>query len=90
MYETRMRKMNLPNSTLLFLQAVWPLRLAAFFRIALYFLQKWLMKYDYRITIGPGVFIISAVAAIVITLLTISVQSIKAALANPVRSLKNE
>ncbi|MCR8561412.1 ABC transporter permease [Mucilaginibacter sp. BJC16-A38] len=58
--------------------------------VALYFLQKWLMKYDYRITIGPGVFIISAVAAIIVTLLTISVQSIKAALANPVRSLKNE
>ncbi|MDB5089699.1 MAG: hypothetical protein JWR09_3693 [Mucilaginibacter sp.] len=58
--------------------------------IALYFLQKWLMKYDYRITIGPGVFIISAIAAIIITLLTISAQAIKAALANPVRSLKNE
>ncbi|WP_295791000.1 ABC transporter permease [Mucilaginibacter sp.] len=58
--------------------------------IALYFLQKWLMKYDYRITIGPGVFIISAIVAIVITLLTISTQAIKAALANPVKSLKNE
>jgi putative ABC transport system permease protein len=58
--------------------------------IALYFLQKWLMKYDYKITIGPGVFIISAAAAIIITLLTISAQAIKAALANPVNSLKNE
>ena len=57
---------------------------------ALYFLQKWLMKYDYRITIGPGVFIISAALAVVITLLTISTQAIKAALANPVKSLKNE
>ncbi|ASU35754.1 ABC transporter permease [Mucilaginibacter xinganensis] len=58
--------------------------------IAFYFLQKWLMKYDYHVTVGPGVFIISAVAAIVITLLTISTQAIKAALANPVKSLKNE
>jgi putative ABC transport system permease protein len=58
--------------------------------MAFYFLQKWLMKYDYRITIGPGVFIISAVVAIVITLLTISAQAIKAALANPVKSLKAE
>ncbi|HEY8930863.1 MAG TPA: ABC transporter permease [Mucilaginibacter sp.] len=58
--------------------------------IALYFLQKWLMKYDYRIGIGPGVFIISAAAAIIITLLTISTQAIKAALANPVKSLKTE
>ena len=58
--------------------------------LALYFLQKWLLKYDYRITIGPGVFIISAVAALFITIVTISFQSIKAALANPVKSLKTE
>ena len=58
--------------------------------LALYFLQKWLVKYDYRITIGPGVFIISALAAILITLLTVSFQSIKAAMANPVKSLKSE
>ncbi len=58
--------------------------------IAFYFLQKWLQKYDYHITIGPGVFIISAVAAIIITLVTISSQAIKAALMNPVKSLKAE
>jgi putative ABC transport system permease protein len=58
--------------------------------IAFYFLQKWLQKYDYRITIGPGVFIISAVAAIAVTLFTISFQSVKAALENPVKSLKSE
>ena len=57
---------------------------------ALYFLQKWLMKYDYRIGIGPGVFIISALMAVVITLLTISFQAIKAAVANPVKSLRSE
>jgi putative ABC transport system permease protein len=56
--------------------------------IALYFLQNWLNKYTYRITIGPGVFIISAIAAITITLLTISFQAIKAAIANPVKSLR--
>jgi len=58
--------------------------------IAFYFLQNWLNKYTYRITIGPGVFVISAITAIVITLLTISFQSIKAALANPVKSLRSE
>lgn len=58
--------------------------------LAFYFLQKWLIKYDYRITIGPGVFIISAIMAIVITLITISFQAIKAALANPVKSLRSE
>ncbi len=58
--------------------------------LALYFLQNWLQKYDYRISIGPGVFLISAVAAIVITLLTISFQAIKAAITNPVKSLRSE
>jgi putative ABC transport system permease protein len=58
--------------------------------IALYFLHGWLQKYNYRITIGPGVFILSAVVAFVITLLTISFQAIKAALTNPVKSLRSE
>ena len=58
--------------------------------VALYFLQSWLQKYDYRISIGPGVFLISAITAIIITLCTISFQAIKAALANPVKSLRSE
>jgi ABC-type antimicrobial peptide transport system permease subunit len=58
--------------------------------IALYFLRSWLQQYAYRIEIGPGVFLLSAAAAILITLLTISFQAIKAALANPVRSLRSE
>jgi len=58
--------------------------------LALYFLQGWLLKYDYRISIGPGVFILSAIVAIVITIITISYQAIKAALANPVKSLRSE
>lgn len=58
--------------------------------IAFYFLQNWLDKYTYRITIGPGVFIISTVAALAVTLLTISFQSVKAAIANPVKSLRSE
>jgi putative ABC transport system permease protein len=58
--------------------------------LAFYFLQGWLQKYDYRVTVGPGVFIISAIVAIVITLATISFQAIKAAIANPVKSLRSE
>ncbi len=58
--------------------------------IAFYFLQNWLHKYDYHIKIGSGVFIVSAFAAILITLCTISFQAIKAALANPVKSLRSE
>jgi len=58
--------------------------------VAFYFLQHWLLKCDYRISIGPSVFIISAVMAIVITIITISFQAIKAAVANPVKSLRTE
>jgi len=58
--------------------------------IALYFLTNWLRKYEYRITIGPGVFVLAAVVALVITILTISFQAIKAALSNPVKSLRSE
>jgi len=58
--------------------------------VAFYLLQHWLLKYDYRISIGPSVFIISAVMAIVITIITISFQAIKAAVANPVKSLRTE
>lgn len=58
--------------------------------VAFYFLKDWLQKYNYRITIGPGVFVLSAVAAIIITLVTISFQAIKAALTNPVKSLRSE
>ena len=58
--------------------------------IALYFLKDWLQKYNYRIDIGPGVFIISAVMALVITIVTISFQAIKAAVANPVKGLRTE
>jgi ABC-type antimicrobial peptide transport system permease subunit len=58
--------------------------------VALYYLHNWLLKYDYRISIGPGVFIYAGVMAIIITLITVSFQAIKAALANPVKSLRSE
>lgn len=58
--------------------------------LAYYFLQDWLQKYDYRVTIGPSVFIIAAVMALLVTMITISFQAIKAALANPVKSLRSE
>jgi putative ABC transport system permease protein len=58
--------------------------------IAFYFLSDWLLKYDYRITIGPGVFLLAAAVALFITVITISFQSIRAALMNPVKSLRSE
>jgi len=58
--------------------------------VSLYFLQGWLQKYDYRISIGPWVFIVAAVIALLITIITISFQAVKAAVANPVKSLRSE
>ncbi|GGB24317.1 ABC transporter permease [Puia dinghuensis] len=58
--------------------------------VAFYFLHGWLLKYDYRISIGPGVFIMAAVMALVITVVTISFQAVKAAISNPVAALRSE
>jgi hypothetical protein len=58
--------------------------------VAFYFLQRWLDGYYYRIHLGPGVFIVSAAMAIVITIVTISFQALKAALMNPMKSLRTE
>ena len=58
--------------------------------VAYYFLHQWLVGYYYRITISPLVFVIAAVAALIITALTVGFQSVKSAMMNPVRSLRNE
>jgi len=58
--------------------------------IALYFMHNWLDKYNYHIPIGPGIFLLAAAVALVITILTISIQAIRGATANPTRSLRAE
>jgi ABC-type antimicrobial peptide transport system permease subunit len=58
--------------------------------IAWYFMSKWLLKYDYHTTISWWVFIASALGAMIVTIATVSFQAIKAALANPVKSLRSE
>ena len=58
--------------------------------LAWYFLEGWLASYEYRIHLNASVFVISGILAILVTLATVSYQSIKAALANPARSLKAE
>ena len=58
--------------------------------IAWYFLAQWLDKYEYRTTISWIVFAAAAAGAIFLTLLTISFQTIRATLANPVKSLRSE
>ena len=53
-------------------------------------INKWLQDYAYRVDISWWVFLIAVVLAIVIALITISFQAIKAAIANPVKSLRTE
>jgi len=58
--------------------------------VAYYFLHQWLQQYQYRTDIAWWIFATAAGGAITITLFTVSFQAIKAALANPVRSLRSE
>ncbi len=58
--------------------------------ISWYVLNNWLQNYSYRSEIPATIFIIAGLTAIVITLLTISFQAIKAAMMNPVKSLRSE
>jgi putative ABC transport system permease protein len=58
--------------------------------VAWWFMQKWLQTFAYRINISWWLFFIAGFSAIFIALITISFQSIKAALANPVKSLRSE
>jgi putative ABC transport system permease protein len=58
--------------------------------IAYFYLNDWLDDYKYRTAISWWVFVLAGVGALAITLLTVSYQSIKAALMNPVKSLKSE
>ena len=58
--------------------------------IAYYFMYQWLQDFAYRIPISAWVFLLSGAGAIIIALITVSFQAIKAAVANPVRSLRSE
>jgi putative ABC transport system permease protein len=58
--------------------------------IAWYFMHKWLQDFAYRIDISWWVFALAGVAALLIALFTVSLQAVKAAVANPVKSLRTE
>jgi putative ABC transport system permease protein len=58
--------------------------------IAFYYMTQWLQKYDNRTSVSWWLFVVAAIGALVITLLTVSFQAIKAAIANPVKSLRTE
>lgn len=60
------------------------------FPLAWWAMSSWLEQYAYRVTIHWWVFLLAGIAAMIISLLTISFQSVKAALMNPVKSLKAE
>lgn len=55
-----------------------------------YFMHGWLQKYLYHTPLSWWIFIVTGLGAVIITLLTVSYQSIRAAIANPVNSLKTE
>jgi glycopeptide antibiotics resistance protein len=58
--------------------------------VAYYFMDEWLKDYKYKINIGAGVFIMVIALSIIITLVTVSFQAIRAATANQTRSLRSE
>ncbi len=81
------------NITMLFSKEFVKLVLIAFViaaPIAYYLMQKWLQDFTYRIDIGYWAFILAGIATMAIALITMSIQAIKAAIRNPVYSLKAE
>jgi len=60
------------------------------FPFAFWGINKWLQSYQYRVTINWWVFVLAGIAALLIALATVSFQAIKAALMNPVKSLRSE
>jgi ABC-type antimicrobial peptide transport system permease subunit len=55
-----------------------------------YLMNKWLQAFAYKISIGPGIFILAIAASVTIAWLTVGYKAIRAALENPVNSLKSE
>jgi putative ABC transport system permease protein len=60
------------------------------FPLAWWFMNDWLKDFAYRVSINWWVFVLAGFSALIIALMTISIQSIKAAIANPVKSLRTE
>ena len=60
------------------------------FPVVYYFMDKWLRDFAYRIEISWWVFVVSGIIALLIALATVSIQAVKAAIANPVEALRYE
>jgi putative ABC transport system permease protein len=58
--------------------------------VAYYFMNKWLLGFAYRISLEWWIFVLAGVLALFIALFTVSFQALRAAIANPVKSLRTE
>jgi putative ABC transport system permease protein len=58
--------------------------------ISWYLMHRWLNDFAYRIDMNTWIFLLAGLSAVVIALVTVSYHTIKAALANPIKSLKSE
>ena len=58
--------------------------------VAWYLMNRWLLGFDYRVTISWYVFVLAGTAALFIAIVTVSFQAIKAAITNPINSLRSE
>ena len=57
---------------------------------AWYFMNKWLQDFAYRISVSGWIFLVTGIVAVVIALFTVGFHAVRAAMANPVKSLRTE
>ncbi len=55
-----------------------------------YFMNKWLQDFTYKIPLGPGIFILAILVSVAIAWITVGYKAVRAALADPVKSLRSE
>ena len=58
--------------------------------LAWWLMDNWLENFTYRIGIGPDIFVLAIAATFLVAMITVGYESLRAALANPVDSLRNE
>ncbi|GAA0532923.1 ABC transporter permease [Chitinophaga japonensis] len=58
--------------------------------VAWYIMEQWLQHYAYRIPVNIGVFLLAGAIALLVAVITVSIQSVRAALMNPVKSIRTE
>jgi putative ABC transport system permease protein len=58
--------------------------------VAWYLMHNWLQDFAYKIEMSIWMFVLATVAALIITVITVSVQAIRAAVVNPIKSLRTE